>query len=116
MSEPNKKGGDSGGMGPPSNSTEQKGNESNKKAPKTNKATGPEWISSISGGMDTVMGAVSFFTSGEYNSPAAEPPPPPPPPATNNKLIIGGIVAVVVVVLIVTVIALRKTSVPVPVA
>ncbi len=100
-----------GALGPPADKKDPR-----IKRPKaSNKATGAEYIEAGADALDSIMGAVSFFTKGE--TPAQNPPQEPPPSnptTTNNKgVIVGGIVLGVLLLLIIAFLAFRKPAIPV---
>lgn len=71
------------------------------------KGDGAAYINAGANALDSIMGAISFFTTGQSTQQPVPPPPPPPtkPPLTQRPAFIGA-VAVVLVVIIIIVIAL----------
>lgn len=99
---------DENSLGPP-DQMETQGNTTQS----TNKATGAEYITAGAGALDSIMGVVSFFATGQGPAQEPPPPPPPPPPPSDRKgWVIGAGVVVVLIILMLLFYALRKNAMP----
>lgn len=89
------------------------GTDSNDQKP-SGKGDGAAYINAGANALDSVMGAISFFATGQNPQQPITPTPPSPtkPPLTQQPVFIGGVVVLVLIVIAMLVFASRKSALP----